>query len=794
MNTLRNRYFAINGREFPDTIQDNGSALLPNQPYGALVRLQPNSAADNRPALIRMINVGAVNHPFHPHGNHTRQIAQDGRLVASTEHFGETIGSGQTEDFLLRWDDADNWNPTTNPLPVAQPNYRNLFFKDGNTWYSGSPYLGYKGTLPVGTTSQNACGEWYFPLHSHALNEFTNFDQGFGGMGTLLRVDPAGGCFGSPTSSSLIGGTLKSGSVAALGQSDDVYYQINPKTTTRPTATTAGQLSVTVASAAGFPSTGQYYVRIDNEILLVTGGQGTTTWTVSRGQLGTAAASHLSGAVVTALATDWYAAFGGVPAGSTNLKVIYEGRNCGVTTLTTCPAVTTNLPQQTVKICNWTIAGAAGCSTATSAGWTTLPAPPTQPQAVGSTDVSSTWTLPGPASAYIGTGSYAGPAPGARPHPAVHRPRPDDVLDLGRPDEDRVRRAMTGHEWQRRAAMRTSVHRGARVLLVFVLAVFGLTCVGGAASAATVAIELCAVPGTAPLPGGGTVPIWGFGTPTTPGNCATATASLPGPRLEVTQGDLVTITVRNALPAGHVVSFEIPGVTFNPGPTDAAPGTAVSRTFTAQPGTYLYQSGGDAGRQEAMGLSGALLVRTTTANQAYASATTAYDVEAVLVLMAVDPAFNAAPETFDLQNFRATYWLVNGTAYPAIPAITAAAGQRVLLRYLNAGYDNTSCHRAGAVEADERHDGSGPARDDRAADVDPVAGEPRCGRPAGLVVGALADEPRVAAQLADPGGDVRGLAAGPELGHRIRVRALSEGLREADDHVEQQVAEGDDHE
>ena len=37
-NALHNRYFAINGREFPDTIQDNGSGLLPNQPYGALVR------------------------------------------------------------------------------------------------------------------------------------------------------------------------------------------------------------------------------------------------------------------------------------------------------------------------------------------------------------------------------------------------------------------------------------------------------------------------------------------------------------------------------------------------------------------------------------------------------------------------------------------------------------------------------------------------------------------------------------------------------------------------------------
>ena len=38
----------------------------------------------------------------------------------------------------------------------------------------------------------------------------------------------------------------------------------------------------------------------------------------------------------------------------------------------------------------------------------TLPAPPAQPQGVGSTDVSSTWTLPGPASAYIGTGANKG--------------------------------------------------------------------------------------------------------------------------------------------------------------------------------------------------------------------------------------------------------------------------------------------------------------------------------------------------------------------------------------------------
>jgi hypothetical protein len=372
INALRDRYFAINGREFPDTIQDNGSGLLPNQPYGSLVRIQPTSPT-TAPSLIRMINVGALNHPFHPHGNHTTLIAQDGRLLvspsgaaASTEHFGETIASGQTQDFLLRWDDQDNWDPVTKQLPVPPPNYRDVFFKDANTWYSGSPYLGYKGTLPAGVVSQNICGEWYFPWHSHALNEFTNFDQGFGGMATMLRVDPPGGCFASPATANLVGGVLKSGTVANLAVDDGNYYAVNPRTTTRTSATTAGQTSVTVASAAGFPTSGAYYIRIDNEVLQVTGGQGTTTWTVARGQLGTAAATHAINAVVTALATDWYGGFTGLPAGAQNLKVTYKGKNCGTTTATTCTAISSNPPQQTVKICNWTIAGAAGCSSATS--------------------------------------------------------------------------------------------------------------------------------------------------------------------------------------------------------------------------------------------------------------------------------------------------------------------------------------------------------------------------------------------------------------------------------------------
>jgi hypothetical protein len=75
-----------------------------------------------------------------------------------------------------------------------------------------------------------------------------------------------------------------------------------------------------------------------------------------------------------------------------------------------------------------------------------------------------------------------------------------------------------------------------------------------------------------------------------------------------------------------------------------------------------------------MGLAGALIVNSATAGQAYDNATTAYNTQATLVLSAVDPNFNAAPDTFDMYSYHATYWLINGKAYPDTTAISAAAG------------------------------------------------------------------------------------------------------------------------
>jgi type II secretory pathway pseudopilin PulG len=63
--------------------------------------------------------------------------------------------------------------------------------------------------------------------------------------------------------------------------------------TTLSTAITSSQTSITVASAAGFPTT-QFQLRIDDEVLTVTGGFGTTTWTVARGANSTTAAAHVA--------------------------------------------------------------------------------------------------------------------------------------------------------------------------------------------------------------------------------------------------------------------------------------------------------------------------------------------------------------------------------------------------------------------------------------------------------------------------------------------------------------------
>jgi len=212
-------YWLINGRTAPDTMTPAFSPFLPNQPYNCLPRLHPGEKV-----LLRMIGGGRDMHPYHTHGNHHLVIARDGRLLESTPGAGPDIGEfaftttvvpGETYDALYTWTgDGLGWDvyghapgdplaaaecvydgvqnaadPRCDhgkPLPVQLPNQMDL--TDGMFW-SGSPFLGSSGPLPVGEGGFNVTGGLYFMWHSHNEKEITNNNVFPGGALTMMVVE-----------------------------------------------------------------------------------------------------------------------------------------------------------------------------------------------------------------------------------------------------------------------------------------------------------------------------------------------------------------------------------------------------------------------------------------------------------------------------------------------------------------------------------------------------------------------------------------------------------------------------
>jgi len=109
------------------------------------------------------------------------------------------------------------------------------------------------------------------------------------------------------------GATLHAGFHAHVGQlqatglvTDQAAYYVDAINSLIGTATvndnplTAGATTINLVSAGSLPASGNYYAYIDQEQVLVTGGQGTTTLTVSRGQNGTVANAHSQGSTIRA--------------------------------------------------------------------------------------------------------------------------------------------------------------------------------------------------------------------------------------------------------------------------------------------------------------------------------------------------------------------------------------------------------------------------------------------------------------------------------------------------------------
>ncbi|MEZ4638570.1 MAG: hypothetical protein R2856_27035 [Caldilineaceae bacterium] len=154
-NNYEKRYWLVNGRGFPDTVADNFASWLPSQPYGALARIHEFNTSlpandpnyHPYPGIVRYVNVGTQEFPFHPHGNNGLVIGNDGQPVvgAAGEHGLREVRdlvAGQTWDVLFRWNDAENYDEATNPSTSDHP--RAPASQSIGMYYSGSPCLGHK--------------------------------------------------------------------------------------------------------------------------------------------------------------------------------------------------------------------------------------------------------------------------------------------------------------------------------------------------------------------------------------------------------------------------------------------------------------------------------------------------------------------------------------------------------------------------------------------------------------------------------------------------------------------------
>jgi hypothetical protein len=220
-------FWFINGRNGIDTISPDNVPWQPHQPYGSLARTRPGEKV-----LLRIIGGGRNQHAFHPHGNHSRIIARDGRMLSSAEGKGPDLAvedftisptPGETVDALFNWTSKglgwDIYGDPANPkfahqcngldvpseaidpntgedcryhgkaIPVVLPGLQDLAF---GGWYSGSPFLGQFGQLPPGEGGLNLNGGLFFMWHSHNEKELTNFDVFPGGMLTFVIIEPPG--------------------------------------------------------------------------------------------------------------------------------------------------------------------------------------------------------------------------------------------------------------------------------------------------------------------------------------------------------------------------------------------------------------------------------------------------------------------------------------------------------------------------------------------------------------------------------------------------------------------------
>jgi FtsP/CotA-like multicopper oxidase with cupredoxin domain len=238
--------------------------------------------------------------------------------------------------------------------------------------------------------------------------------------------------------------------------------------------------------------------------------------------------------------------------------------------------------------------------------------------------------------------------------------------------------------------------------------------------------DLIAAPARITQPDGQSIYSWGYGCNTQPAGFVPAAIKIPangcpnmqipGPTLVVTEGDTVTVTLHNGLPAAAGnTSILFPGFALTSTcPTnqqglltcEAPPNGTVTYTFTAtSPGTRAYYSGTQSDLQIEMGLYGAIIVLPKTpvagggckdtlapvggnaaaqkfwgesdfrlSTSAYDHASTCYDREYLFQFSEIDPSIHIAADAqitakaavlnVPTEPYHPAYFMINGRSMP----------------------------------------------------------------------------------------------------------------------------------
>lgn len=193
---------------------------------------------------------------------------------------------------------------------------------------------------------------------------------------------------------------------------------------------------------------------------------------------------------------------------------------------------------------------------------------------------------------------------------------------------------------------------------------------------------------------------------------------VPGPAIQVRNGQRVRIRFTNSLPVETTVHWHgigvpnsqdgVPGVTQEP----IKPGSSFTYAFTARPagdpdggGTFLYHTHVDEDRQMPMGLYGTFIIEPK------AKATPpALDRTLVFSEWTADPASGRTRGVMQMEGMLPNLFTINGHSYPDTGTLEIPAGKPVLLRLVNAGQMAHPLHLHGTafrVVARDGHAASG---------------------------------------------------------------------------------------